>query len=101
MAEKKAANGAGKRRKVIITCAVTGSVHTPSMTPYLPITPDEIAREFDRRGRGRRLDHPSACARPEKRQADARSRDLHAISCRASSKAAMRSSTSRPAVRSA
>ncbi|MBI2253232.1 MAG: 3-keto-5-aminohexanoate cleavage protein [Proteobacteria bacterium] len=35
----------GKNRKVIITCAVTGSVHTPSMTPYLPITPDEIARE--------------------------------------------------------
>lgn len=32
-------------RKVIITCAVTGSVHTPSMSPYLPITPDEIARE--------------------------------------------------------
>jgi uncharacterized protein (DUF849 family) len=32
-------------RKVIITCAVTGSVHTPTMSPYLPITPDEIARE--------------------------------------------------------
>ena len=32
-------------RKVIITCAVTGSVHTPSMTPHLQITPDEIARE--------------------------------------------------------
>ncbi|WP_176594193.1 3-keto-5-aminohexanoate cleavage protein [Sphingobium sp. EM0848] len=30
-------------RKVIITCAVTGSVHTPSMSPYLPKTPDEIA----------------------------------------------------------
>ncbi len=29
--------------KVIITCAVTGAIHTPSMTPYLPITPDEIA----------------------------------------------------------
>ena len=32
------------RRKVIITCAVTGSVHTPTMTPYLPITPDQIAQ---------------------------------------------------------
>lgn len=32
-------------RKVIISCAVTGSIHTPSMSPYLPITPDEIARE--------------------------------------------------------
>ncbi|HEX4986023.1 MAG TPA: 3-keto-5-aminohexanoate cleavage protein [Burkholderiales bacterium] len=30
-------------RKVIITCAVTGSIHTPSMSPHLPITPDEIA----------------------------------------------------------
>jgi uncharacterized protein (DUF849 family) len=32
-------------RKVIITCAVTGSVHTPTMTPHLPITPDQIASE--------------------------------------------------------
>lgn len=31
------------RRKVIITCAVTGSIHTPTMSPHLPITPDEIA----------------------------------------------------------
>jgi uncharacterized protein (DUF849 family) len=30
-------------RKVIITCAVTGSVHTPSMSPYLPVTPEQIA----------------------------------------------------------
>ena len=32
-------------RKVVITCAVTGSVHTPTMSPYLPITPDQIASE--------------------------------------------------------
>jgi uncharacterized protein (DUF849 family) len=30
-------------RKVIITCAPTGAIHTPSMSPYLPVTPDEIA----------------------------------------------------------
>lgn len=30
-------------RKVIISCAVTGSIHTPSMSPYLPITASEIA----------------------------------------------------------
>ncbi|MGX5805169.1 3-keto-5-aminohexanoate cleavage protein [Bradyrhizobium sp. Arg314] len=30
-------------RKVIITCAVTGAAHTPTMSPHLPITPDEIA----------------------------------------------------------
>jgi uncharacterized protein (DUF849 family) len=29
--------------KVIITCAVTGGIHTPTMSPHLPITPDEIA----------------------------------------------------------
>jgi uncharacterized protein (DUF849 family) len=29
-------------RKVIITCAVTGAIHTPSMSPHLPITPQEI-----------------------------------------------------------
>lgn len=32
------------RRNVIITCAVTGSIHTPTMTPYLPVTPEEIAQ---------------------------------------------------------
>lgn len=31
-----------KSRKVMITCAVTGAIHTPSMSPYLPVTPDEI-----------------------------------------------------------
>tara|TARA_R110002020_G_scaffold25060_8_gene81615 strand:- start:1070 stop:2005 length:936 start_codon:yes stop_codon:yes gene_type:complete len=30
-------------RKVIITCAVTGSIHTPSMSPHLPVTAQEIA----------------------------------------------------------
>ena len=30
-------------RKIIITCAVTGSIHTPTMSPWLPVTPDEIA----------------------------------------------------------
>jgi uncharacterized protein (DUF849 family) len=30
-------------RKVIITCAVTGAIHTPSMSPHLPVTPEQIA----------------------------------------------------------
>ena len=34
-----------KSSKIIITCAPTGSIHTPSMSPYLPITADEIARD--------------------------------------------------------
>ncbi len=32
-------------RKVVITCAVTGAIHTPSMSPHLPITPDEIVAD--------------------------------------------------------
>ena len=31
--------------KVIITCAVTGSIHTPTMSPHLPLTPDEVAEQ--------------------------------------------------------
>lgn len=31
--------------KVIISCAVTGSVHTPTMSPHLPVTPDEVATQ--------------------------------------------------------
>ena len=31
--------------KVIITCAITGSIHTPTMSDALPITPDQIARQ--------------------------------------------------------
>ena len=32
-----------KTRKVIISCAVTGAIHTPSMSPYLPVTAQEIS----------------------------------------------------------
>lgn len=32
-------------RKVVLSCAVTGSVHTPTMSPYIPITPQQIADE--------------------------------------------------------
>jgi len=31
--------------KAIISCAVTGAIHVPTMSPYLPVTPDEIAEE--------------------------------------------------------
>lgn len=36
---------ARKPGKVIITCAVTGAIHTPTMSQYLPLTPEEIARQ--------------------------------------------------------
>jgi uncharacterized protein (DUF849 family) len=34
---------AARNRKVIVSCAVTGSIHVPSYTPHLPITPEQIA----------------------------------------------------------
>ncbi len=34
-----------KSNKVIVSCAITGSIHTPTMSPYLPITPAQIASE--------------------------------------------------------
>ncbi|MDE0334070.1 MAG: 3-keto-5-aminohexanoate cleavage protein, partial [Defluviicoccus sp.] len=34
-----------KDDKVIITCAVTGAIHTPSMSDHLPLTPDEVAEQ--------------------------------------------------------
>jgi uncharacterized protein (DUF849 family) len=34
-----------KASKIIMTCAVTGSIHTPSMSRHLPVTPDEIAMD--------------------------------------------------------
>lgn len=34
-----------KQGKVIITCAITGSIHTPSMSPALPYKPDDIAKQ--------------------------------------------------------
>jgi uncharacterized protein (DUF849 family) len=32
-------------KKVIINCAITGSIHVPSLSPYLPITPEQITAE--------------------------------------------------------
>lgn len=36
---------ARKLEKVIVTCAITGGIHTPTMSDALPITPDEIAQQ--------------------------------------------------------
>jgi uncharacterized protein (DUF849 family) len=32
-----------KNQKIIISCAITGAIHTPSMSRYLPVTPEQIA----------------------------------------------------------
>ena len=31
--------------QVIISCAITGAIHTPTMSPYLPFAPEDIARQ--------------------------------------------------------
>ncbi len=36
---------AAPQEKIIVTCAVTGAIHTPTMSPYLPITAGQIAEE--------------------------------------------------------
>ena len=33
-----------KPNKIIINCAITGAIHTPSMSPYLPVTPEQITK---------------------------------------------------------
>ena len=37
-------------QKLIITAAITGAVHVPSMTPYLPITPEQIINDAVKAG---------------------------------------------------
>jgi uncharacterized protein (DUF849 family) len=32
-----------KTPKIIVTCAITGAIHTPSMSPFLPVSPDQVA----------------------------------------------------------
>lgn len=57
-------------RKIIITCAITGSIHTPSMSPYLPITAAEIAKAaIDARQAGASIVHLHA-RNPENGQPD-------------------------------
>ena len=54
-------------KSVIITCAVTGSIHTPTMSEHLPITPNEIATdaiaaaEADKRDTYPELVHSAKC----------------------------------------
>ena len=46
------------KRKIIITCAVTGGIHTPTMSPHLPITAEEIATAaLDARAAGAAIVH--------------------------------------------
>ena len=75
---------ARKMDKVIITCAVTGGIHTPTMSDALPITPDEIAHTVDRGGRSRRLDHSPCTPATRKPASRPRTRMSSCSFCRAS-----------------
>src|SRR5690606_29091718 len=43
--EKETAMSSDLSNKVIISCAITGAIHTPTMSDALPVTPDEIASQ--------------------------------------------------------
>ena len=79
-------NDMASSNKVIITCAVTGAIHTPSMSPHLPVTAGGDRRGGDRGGGGGRRDRPSARARSDDRQAGPEPRGVRAASCRGSSR---------------
>ena len=66
-------------RKVIITCAVTGAIHTPSMSPHLPVTAGGDRRRGDRGRRGRGRHRPPARARPGDRPARPDARGVRAV----------------------
>ena len=53
------------QRKVMISCAVTGSADSPGKNPAVPVTPEQIASLGDRCRQGRRRHRPHPCARPE------------------------------------
>ncbi len=74
-------------KKVIITCAPTGSIHTPSMSPYLPVTSDQIADGRDRGGAGGRVDPASSRAQPDGRRPEPLGRSTSWSSCRGSRQA--------------
>jgi uncharacterized protein (DUF849 family) len=49
------------KRKVVITCAATGSIHTPTMSPHLPYTPNDIADQAAAAAEaGASIPHPHA-----------------------------------------
>jgi uncharacterized protein (DUF849 family) len=80
--------------KVIITCAITGAIHTPTMSPYLPITPDQIATEAVAAAEaGAAILHLHA-RDPETGKPD-QTPERSRASCRGSSRARMLQSTSR------
>ena len=71
---------AGKSdNKIIITCAITGAIHTPTMSDALPFTPDDIAAQaIGAAEAGAAILHLHA-RDPAGRPPDARSRGVHAV----------------------
>ena len=72
-------------RKVIITCAVTGAIHTPSMSPHLPVTAEEIATTaIEAAEAGAAVIHLTRATKPRASRTNPPKRS--AVSCRASGK---------------
>ena len=85
-----------RRGKVIVSCAVTGSIHVPTVSEYLPITADEIADgAIGAAEAGAAIVHLHA--RDPRDGRPTPTRRSSPSSCPRSGRAAMPSSTSRPA----
>ena len=70
---------AAKSDKVIITCAVTGAIHTPTMSEALPVTPDQIAEQaIDAAEAGAAILHLHA-RDPQDGRPTGRPGDVHAV----------------------
>ena len=88
---------AQKSNKVIITCAITGSIHTPTMSDALPITPDQIATQaIDAAKAGAAILHLHA-RDPKDGRPVARPGGVPAVPAAHQAEPATRSSTSPPA----
>ena len=84
-------------RKVIVTCAITGSGHTPTMSPHLPITVDEIVdQSVEAAEAGAAIVHLHA-RDPQDGRPTRRPGDVPRVRQAGSRSAATSSSASRPA----
>jgi len=81
-----------RSNKVIITCAVTGSIHTPTMSPHLPITPDEIAEQAIAAAERRRLEAKEAAVAAKLAAERAAAAKKEATRARAQAKKSQRAS---------
>ena len=52
---------ARSQKKIIISAAITGAIHTPSMSPYFPASPEQISSQAVEAAKGRSGRGPYSC----------------------------------------